>query len=209
MPKSLVSAALVVAAGALVVGGCSAPESEPGAQETTEQSQAAQQFNDADVAFAREMIVHHEGALTMARLVDGRTRTPEIVDLAGRIERAQQPEIDTMNKLLAEWGEAGGDEAEGDEHSEHGGHGEHGGDSGHAEMPGMGQEEMAALERSEGGKFDQRFLRQMIAHHEGAAEMSEQVLAEGRSPETRTLAREIIDAQRAEIAEMRALLKQS
>ena len=102
MPKSLVSAALVVAAGVLVVGGCSAPESESGAQETTEQSQAAQQFNDADVAFAREMIVHHEGALTMARLVDGRTRTPEIVDLAGRIERAQQPEIDTMNKLLAE-----------------------------------------------------------------------------------------------------------
>jgi uncharacterized protein (DUF305 family) len=46
----------------------------------------------------------------------------------------------------------------------------------------------------------------MIAHHEGAIEMAEDVLAEGSDPEVLELAQQIITAQQAEIAEMNGLL---
>jgi uncharacterized protein (DUF305 family) len=47
----------------------------------------------------------------------------------------------------------------------------------------------------------------MIAHHEGAIEMAQDVLKDGVNPEVRTLAEGIIDGQTAEIATLRNLLK--
>ena len=47
----------------------------------------------------------------------------------------------------------------------------------------------------------------MIAHHEGAVEMAQDVLADGSNAEVRTLAQAIVDTQTAEIATLRALLK--
>jgi uncharacterized protein (DUF305 family) len=46
----------------------------------------------------------------------------------------------------------------------------------------------------------------MIAHHEGAIEMADDVLADGESPAVRDLAERIVAAQADEIAQMRALL---
>jgi uncharacterized protein (DUF305 family) len=46
----------------------------------------------------------------------------------------------------------------------------------------------------------------MIMHHEGAVAMAETVLANGADDEVRVLAKAIIAAQQAEIAEMKALL---
>ena len=46
----------------------------------------------------------------------------------------------------------------------------------------------------------------MVRHHEGAVEMAQEVVAAGRHGPTRRLATEIIRAQEAEIARMRALL---
>jgi uncharacterized protein (DUF305 family) len=46
----------------------------------------------------------------------------------------------------------------------------------------------------------------MTAHHEGAVEMSETEIADGQNPEAIALAETIIDAQKAEIAEMQEML---
>jgi uncharacterized protein (DUF305 family) len=47
----------------------------------------------------------------------------------------------------------------------------------------------------------------MIAHHEGAIDMAQDVLKDGVNPEARSLAQGIIDGQTAEITTLRNLLK--
>ena len=63
-----------------------------------------------------------------------------------------------------------------------------------------------SLERSKGREFDRLFLQGMIGHHRGAVTASEKELADGQSPEAKTLAEEIIAAQKAEITEMETIL---
>jgi uncharacterized protein (DUF305 family) len=53
-------------------------------------------------------------------------------------------------------------------------------------------------------QFDAQFLDGMVAHHEGAIAMAEQVLAESDRPELREMAEAIIAAQEGEITQMQA-----
>lgn len=178
----------IFAALALVLAGCG---------DAAETGAAPPEHNQADIAFFQGMIPHHRQALEMSDLALESSDSPEVLALAEQIKAAQQPEIDQMQGLLDEWGVEGG--------GEHGGaHG--GGGGGHSGM--LGEGEMTALAAAEGGEFDRLFLTGMISHHEGAVMASQTELAEGQSAEAQELAQEIIDAQEAEIAEMKALLDQ-
>ncbi|MCB1006961.1 MAG: DUF305 domain-containing protein, partial [Acidimicrobiales bacterium] len=57
-----------------------------------------------------------------------------------------------------------------------------------------------------GTDFDRMFLEMMVLHHEGAIEMAEQQLADGKYQPAKDLAQAIIAAQQTEIDEMNALL---
>ncbi|MBF6417356.1 DUF305 domain-containing protein [Nocardia farcinica] len=152
--------------------------------------------NDADVAFAQEMIPHHRQAVEMAALVPERSTDPRVRDLAARIQQAQDPEIATMTGWLQSWGapvDGGG----------HAGMGR-----GDMSMPGMmTDEQMAQLRAARGAEFDRMWLTMMIAHHEGAVQMSRTELAQGADPAAKALAQQIIDGQQAEIDQMRGLLQ--
>lgn len=161
--------------------------------------------NDADVAFATGMIPHHGQAVAMAGLAKTRAASAQVKRLAADIKAAQGPEIAQMSGWLAGWSEKVPDPdsmAMGMDHDM----GDMGGDTASGMGGMMSSEDMSALMSASGATFDMMWLRGMVAHHEGAVEMSQVELEDGTNPAARQLAQAIIDAQQAEIAAMRSLL---
>lgn len=68
--------------------------------------------------------------------------------------------------------------------------------------------DVGRMEMANTGDPDADFLRAMIPHHEGAIDMARQELAAGTDPKVRQLAKDVIAAQRAEIRQMEAWLKE-
>ena len=52
----------------------------------------------------------------------------------------------------------------------------------------------------------ERWLRMMVAHHEGALTMAQDVLSTTQDPQVRSLAEAVVSGQTAEIATMKGLL---
>jgi uncharacterized protein (DUF305 family) len=73
----------------------------------------------------------------------------------------------------------------------------------------MTPEQMEQMGSATGAAFDTMFLEMMIAHHEGAIADSQRELAEGVNPEAKELANQIVEAQTAEIDQMRQMLQGS
>lgn len=140
-----------------------------------------------DAMFLQMMIPHHEQAVEMSILAETNSSNPEVLALAARIKAAQGPEIELMTKLLTDAGQAMMMD-----HSM--------GDSGM-----MSMDEMTALAAATGNEFDVLFLSGMIAHHEGAIDMTNPV-TDSENIEVKKLAENIITSQTAEIAEMTKLL---
>ncbi len=115
-------------------------------------------YSFQDVIFLKRMIVHHEQALVLSRLVPSRTNTNNLIDLASRIDSSQEDEILFMNSWLEERGENTM------EHNHH--------DSKMMKMSGMASDkEIETLKNLNGFEFDKLFLKLMISHHDGAIKM--------------------------------------
>lgn len=201
--------AVGVVAGAVLLAGCSGgSDSSTAASATADGGTAAENeaFNNADVTFVQAMIPHHRGALAMAQLADGRAEDPRVVELAGRIEAAQQPEIETMTGWLEEWGEPLPDESD----TGMGGMGgmDDGSGDGGMDMGGMSDGDMTMLESASGAEFDRLFLELMIRHHRGAVDMAQTEIDAGSYPDAVALAEDIVESQTAEIEEMQTLLSE-
>jgi uncharacterized protein (DUF305 family) len=63
---------------------------------------AMQDTGDADVDFARGMIPHHQAAIDMAKIVLEFGKDPEIRKLAEDVIKAQEGEIEQLDKWLEE-----------------------------------------------------------------------------------------------------------
>lgn len=189
-------AAVLAASIALVLSACGGHDDAAHSDSTAAAASvpADATFNEADVKFAQEMIPHHEQAIEMADIAldPASLARAEVTDLASRIQGGQDPEIELMNGWLEAWGQPTMEELP---------------DHDMSSMEGMmSAEDMDRLATLTGSEFDQAWLEMMIAHHEGAVKMAEDVKAEGKDPAVAELADAVIAAQTTEIAEMRALL---
>ena len=152
-------------------------------------------YTSSDAQFMRDMIPHHQQALEMSRLAPDRTNSPELLEIAGKIEAAQGDEIAFMEQWLTSRGESI------DQSHAH---------TGHHTMKGMATEaQMASLAAASGVEFDRQFLSLMIAHHEGAIDMVEALMEQPGSAYDPTLfefTTDVSNDQSKEIELMHGLL---
>lgn len=187
--------AAVLTVGA-ALGGCGTNTTAPSGTATSAPS-VAQDHNQADISFAQAMIPHHAQAIAMSKMAAQRAVSPQVKDLAARIQAAQQPEIDQLSGLLRAWNAPVPSTTDPMAPT----HGVNGA------MPGMmSGDEMHQLGQASGEAFDRMFLQMMITHHQGAITMATTELSTGQNPDARHLAQRIIDAQQREITEMHTLL---
>ncbi|NUO59137.1 MAG: DUF305 domain-containing protein [Hamadaea sp.] len=186
----------IVPMAAVALGACSdtGETGMPGMNHGTTSSASAPASgtaNAADVEFAQMMIVHHQQAVEMATLAETRANDAEVKTLAAQIKGAQQPEIDKMTGWLTAWGRPTAAPMGHDMQS----------------MPGlMSDDEMKQLAAAQGTAFDKKFAQLMIAHHQGAIEMANGVLANGADPQVKTLAQAIVSAQTTEVAQLQKIV---
>ncbi len=155
-------------------------------------------YSRADVKFMSDMIPHHHQALQMADLVAERTNNEELNDIAGRIRASQSDEI----KFMQDWLASRGEKVPNPEHHHHM-------QMSH-EMAGMASpEDMDKLASLESVEFDRLFLKLMIAHHEGALTMVEDLLDQRGSAYDTALFQftsDVVSDQTAEIKRMNSML---
>ena len=156
-------------------------------------------YSPADVQFMQGMIVHHQQAIEMASLVAERTNQDAVVKIAEGITATQRDEM----KFMREWLEARGEKIEMPHSMHHGAHG-------HGAMKGMASpEQLAALAAANGTEFDRQFLTLMIAHHQGALDMVEELHESPGSaydPVMFEFTNDVVTDQQAEIDRMNLTL---
>ncbi|REK91857.1 DUF305 domain-containing protein [Streptomyces inhibens] len=200
-----------VAAAGLVLAACSnSDDNTSGMDHGSKPSATATQgaganpapgaFGDADVLFAQMMIPHHEQAVAMAELADGRAGDAEIKALAGDIEKAQGPEIREMKSWLKAWGKPVSGGSMPGMH-----HGSHSMDS--SGMSGMmSDKDMKELKAVKGKDFDRKFAQMMIAHHNGAIDMARNEQKNGKNATAKKLAEDVVKNQSTEVKKMNKIL---
>lgn len=153
----------------------------------------------SDVAFVRDMIPHHQQALEMTALAESNGAGRDVRLLAERMGVSQTDEVAQLERWLVDRGPFPPDD-----------HGRHAGDQA-ALMPGMlTAVQLAALAAARGTDFDRLFLTSMIAHHEGALAMVDDLLSRpdgGQDLWVGQFARGVDSDQRIEIARMSTVLQ--
>jgi uncharacterized protein (DUF305 family) len=183
-----VAAVLAVLLAAVLLAGCGGNQHAASAGDQAEQAD----HNDADMAFARNMVPHHEQAVELAQMVPTNTTNQQLVGLANQVISTQVPENKAFQVWLMQW-----QDVEGNDASSQGG------------IPMAGMVDRRTMERLRsltGPAFDHLWLTSMIDHHKGAVAMAHDEVAQGKNRDLIYLAQRIISGQQAEIDEMKRML---
>lgn len=138
------------------------------------------QANDADRAFIDGMVPHHEMALMMADDALAKAKHAELKTFAQRVKDDQTREISQMKQYRQQWFASDA-------------------------TPPMDHSQMESM--PPGPEFDRMWSEEMITHHQSAIDMANRALTTAARSETRTLAQQVIDAQKKEQDQLRAWVK--
>lgn len=160
------------------------------------------EHNEVDTGFLQDMRAHHEQAVLMGVIYRNLPETdPGLRTVARSIVTGQSLEIGRMIQLLRMFGESEANETDTSMVWM-------GMASGVGSMPGMAtDDELEQLGRLDGRAADELFVDLMTEHHVGGIEMAEYAVANGANDEVEQMAESMASAQRAEIAEMLAVLE--
>jgi uncharacterized protein (DUF305 family) len=139
----------------------------------------------SDKRFIDAMVPHHQGAIEMAEVALKKAEHQQIRDLAEDIITAQEAEIEELKKIKQR--EFGTSEVPTELSDKE------------MEMMGMMDPQQLAKQQP----FDRAFIDAIIPHHRSAIAMAEVVLEESENEQIRGIARDIVDAQRREIEQMK------
>jgi DNA phosphorothioation-dependent restriction protein DptG len=184
MRKSSGTATIALAI-AVFASACGSEVSSPGAQASTQSAPnntADQQAgrNEQDVTFARQMIPHLSQTRDLAKFVPGRSTNPAVLDLAERIKRSQNPDIQQLLAWLYQW----------DEEYVH---------------SSTDNEAVQKLRQADDAQFDRMWTQMTIERHQRVIALAKTELDVGKHLAVRQFAQKIIDTRQAEITELQKL----
>lgn len=184
----------------------------------------AAEHNNADTAFARSMIQHHQQGLEIARVMLAKEDLPDgVTEMAQRISAEQGPALVNYQRMLEAWGEPDvptSDEAVGDvDPTEPPADGPEPSEStepateefGRANLAMSGQltpSQMNELEAVDGEEAAKLFLDAMIKRDQGVIDMANTEAEQGQNPDAKARAKDLVEEQKAEIEELQQLLDQ-
>ncbi len=178
--------AIVQARDATITSLNPAPTNTPGPPTTRGMMGKSNLSDPYDLRFLDEMIMHHEMAIGMVRMMISQSTHPELRDLGKRIVTGQQQQIDQMTAWRQQWYPNAPPLSGG--------------------MMGNGTTGMMGRGMMHGDFADRMFLTMMIPHHQRAIDMGNDALGNALHPDLKGLAKDIIAVQSAEITEMRGYL---
>ena len=146
--------------------------------------------NDPEIDFAKMMIIHHEGAISMANLELSDGKNDSLKRTAQKIITEQLKEIKDLNVILSMIDIDNSDPVFTMEHME--------------SMEKMGKTADVQLIS---GDIDNDFAALMIVHHQAAIDNASGYLHHGNNTQLKTMAANIVNSQTREIKEMADWLK--
>jgi uncharacterized protein (DUF305 family) len=149
--------------------------------------------NTADVAFANNMTAHEEQGISMSRLVPDRSGNSDLVNFAAKTAAALEVDTQVLKALRAQW---------------KGGQDNKPGDVGPGSTPGgtIDNGTVADLKSLRGPEFDTLWLKSMIGLDQGAIDVANTEVTNGKNVDAISLAKQIVKARQAEIDQMQQLL---
>lgn len=138
-----------------------------------------------EIRFMENMIDHHSMALDMARICLTNAVQPELRAMCEQVIAAQQEEISMLQSWLGDWYGVAGYQPE---------------------MSARDMKQMEQLRALSGAEFEITFMRQLIRHHQRAIRMAAICTKRASHPDLVDMCEEIIEAQAAEITQLRAWL---
>jgi uncharacterized protein (DUF305 family) len=149
-----------------------------------------------DLHFIDSMIMHHQGAIQMSKLVETKGDHARVKAFARRVIDDQQKDIKELENYRSKY-YAGKEKMEG------------------MNMPDMSKEEMRkkmeesmkALQSSSGHDFDHNFVSIMTEHHQDGIKMAKDAVAKAEHAEIKRFAQKVVTKQQKEITEMNTMQK--
>ena len=142
---------------------------------------------NASETWARKMIVHHRGAIEMSQVLINGGGDPAMVRMARESSAKQQREITELERMVA--GGINGGTGEANPYAP------------------IEQRMHQAMMAASGADISETWARKMIAHHQGAIEMSEALIRQGGAPEVVAMARRAVADQTREKEHLEAMLR--